>query len=248
MLPLDGGNLLDHLSRLVSGATRPRWVGWASALTGGGVVLYGLFRGAPYVALLGAIGATSGVARIRPRTRTEAGGIEAVRARVRRATSRGDLRGAVAELIPEARVGALPERDLAELVAWLVELRGYDELVALCRDRLSAFARRADVEPLARFATEALADAGAYEHSLEVAQAAFSQLNIPYHAYDAACHLARLERPDEAMRWLQRAIDAGLDCGETLQTEPAFAHLRSRSDFQELVKRSEATKAGARIA
>lgn len=247
LLPLDGGNLLDHLSEHISGTVRPRWVGWASTVTGGAVVLFGIFSGQTYVALLGAIGAANGIARIRPRGAGQGSseGIEAVRARAQRAASRGNLKRAVAELMPEARVGALPERDLAELVGWLVELGRYDELVALCRDRLGAFARRADVEPLGRFAAEALTDAEAYEHALEVAQAAFSQLNIPYHAYDAACHLARLGRVDEAMQWLRRAIDAGLDCGAMLQTEPALAPLRTRADFVELIERNEGTKARA---
>jgi Zn-dependent protease len=247
LLPLDGGNLLDHVSEHISGRARPRWVGWASTVTGVAVVLFGVFSGQTYVALLGAIGAANGIARIRPRGAGQGSseGIEAVRARAQRAASRGNLKRAVAELMPEARVGALPERDLAELVGWLVELGRYDELVALCRDRLGAFARRADVEPLARFAAESLADAEAFEHALEVAQAAFRQLNIPYHAYDAACHLARLERLNEAMQWLRRSIDAGLDCGAMLQTEPALEPLRTRPDFIELVQRNEGTKARA---
>lgn len=247
LLPLDRGNLLDHLSEHISGTARPRWVGWASTVTGGAVVLLGVFSGQTYVALLGAIGAANGIARIRPRGAGQGSseGIEAVRARAQRAASGGNLKRAVAELMPEARVGALPERDLAELVGWLVELERYDELVGLCRDRLGAFARRADVEPLARFAAEALTDAEAYEPALEIAQAAFRQLNIAYHAYDAACHLARLDRPEEAMEWLRRAIDATLDCGAMLQTEPALAALRTRTEFIELVQRIEATKARA---
>jgi Zn-dependent protease len=247
LLPLDGGNLLDHVSEHLSGIARPRWVGWASTVTGGAVVLFGVFTGQSYVALLGALGAAKGIERLRARGPCGAGsdGIEAVRARAQRAASRGNLKRAVAELMPEARVGALPERDLAILVGWLIELGRRDELLALCRDRLAAFARRADVEPLARLAAEALVDAEAYEHALEVAQAAFRQLNIPYHAYDAACHLARLERPEEAMQWLRRAIDAGLDCGAMLETEPALEPLRGRAEFIELVQRTVVAKARA---
>jgi hypothetical protein len=88
-------------------------------------------------------------------------------------------------------------------------------------------------------------DIEAYEQALAVSQAAFQQLNIPYHAYDAACHLVRLERLEEATQWLRRAIDAGLDCGTMLQTEPALAPLRNRADFIELIERNEATKARA---
>jgi Zn-dependent protease len=238
MLPLDGGHLLDHLSRLVSGATRPTWVGWASTLTGGAVVLFGMSRGTPYLALLGAMGAAQGIARVRARRSRspDGGGLEALRERVRRATARGELDDVADALLPEARVGALPERELTQLVGALVELGRHDELVSLCRDRLRAFARRDDVEPLARVAGEALADAEAYEHALDVAQTAFRQLNVPYHAYDAACHLARLDRLDEAMEWLRRAIDAGLDCAAMLEAEPALEPLRARADFLDLAR------------
>ena len=75
-----------------------------------------------------------------------------------------------------------------------------------------------------------------------VAQVAFRQLNIPYHAYDAACHLARLHRLDEAVEWLRHALDAGLDCGETLMSDPALEALRSRADFLELAAMNGATK------
>lgn len=166
-------------------------------------------------------------------------------AKAQRAASRGDLRGAIAALLPAARVGALPERELADLVGWFVHLGRYDELVELCRERLSAFARREDVEPLARLAAAALSDAGAHEHALVVAQAAYRQLNIPYHAYDAACHLVRLERPDEAVRWLRHALDAGLDCVRTLQTDPALEPLRARADFIELLAREAVTRTNA---
>lgn len=65
MLPLDGGRLLDHLSRLVARSDRPRWVGWASAATGSVVVLFAMSRGGTYLALLGAMGTAQGIARIR---------------------------------------------------------------------------------------------------------------------------------------------------------------------------------------
>jgi len=104
--------------------------------------------------------------------------------------------------------------------------------------RLTAFARRADAVPLARLAAEALAEKGAWSQALEVSQLAFQQLHIPYHAYDAACHLVRLGRLDEAVRWVETAIEAGLDGPGTLVTDPALEPLRQRDDFLAAVTRS----------
>lgn len=99
--------------------------------------------------------------------------------------------------------------------------------------------RKDDVEPLARLSAEALAEEGATEEALAVAQLAFRQLRIPYHAYDAACFLAGLDRADEAVQWLERAVDAGLECRpDTLLADPAFAPLRARPDFRELALRA----------
>jgi hypothetical protein len=242
MLPLDGGHLLDEISRLGGAAMRPRWVGWVSIATGSGVALFAVSRGTMYGALLGALGAAQGYSRIRT-AGTEGHAVRScVQAviRARDAIARGDVRAAASLLLPEARIGALGERELAELVDVLVKLGRIDELVALCRERLTAFARRDDSEPLARLAAEALADEDAHEHALAVSQVAFQQLNIPYYAYEASCHLVRLCRYDEAIEWLGRAIEARLDCGDTLLTDPAFDPLRDRADFREIVARGTA--------
>jgi hypothetical protein len=151
------------------------------------------------------------------------------------------MKGLVAALLPLARVGTLPEADLADLVGALVRAGREDELVELVRDRLKGFARRADAAPLAQLAAEGLSAAGAHEEGLAVAVLAFQQLHVPQHAYDAATHLVALERHDEALEWLRNATEAGLACGSIMLSDPALEPLRSRPDFLAL-----ATQAGAR--
>lgn len=242
LLPLDGARLLDAVTRRVNGSRAPRWVGWASLVTGAGVLVWGLTHGDGWVAFLGGAGAAMGFSRARladrfvraPARRP----VDQARAAAQRARARGDLRGVAAALLPEARLGALPERELAELVGALLRLGREAELVALCRERLTAFARKADAAILARLAAEALGDDGAYEEAAEVAQLAFQQLRVPYHAYDAACHLVQLGRDDQAIEWLERAVAAGLELGEALQSDPALEPLRDRPGFQELAARA----------
>lgn len=247
MLPLDGGLVLDALSRLVTGAREPRWVGWVTVVTGAAVAAAAVWLGWAWIAILGLYCAFLGIARARTGSRTRRPGdpFAAARARARRAEARGDRAAAIAALMQPARGGWLEEHELARLVAWLVEAGRHDALVALCRERLGAFARRDDAAPLARLASEALSEAGAREPALAVAQLAFQQLRIPWHAYDAACHLAQLGQPDDAMRWLERALDAGLECGAEALADPALDPLREREDFARAVARVTARFARA---
>jgi hypothetical protein len=241
LLPLDGAGVLDHLSQLCGSRREPRWVGWVSAATGAAVALWAALGHSPYLALIGALGTLYGVARLRGGGRTVARGrrsLEAARRAARRARSRGDLAGVARALLPEARLGALPEGDLAQLVGALVRVGREADLVALCRERLCAFARKDDAEPLTRLAAEALAEDGALEDALAVAQSAFRQLRVAHQAYDAACLLVQLEQPEEAVRWLVHAVEAGLDCGAMLRDDPALAPLRQRPDFLAVAERA----------
>jgi hypothetical protein len=156
---------------------------------------------------------------------------------------RSDLPAVVQELLPEARLGRLSERDLATLVDAMVKLGWETQLLSLCRERLTGFARVGDAEPLSRLAAEALAEEGADEEALAVAQLAFQQLNLAHHAYAAAALLVRLARNDEAMEWLGFAVRGGLDCAQALRTDPQLAPLRERPDFAPLVADADARSA-----
>jgi hypothetical protein len=139
-----------------------------------------------------------------------------------------------------AEAGRLQAGDLAELVSALVRTGGEADLVELVRSRLQGFGRRADARPLAQLALDGLSTVGAHAEAVAVAQLAFRQLRISQHAYEAAVHLVALDRLDEALEWLRRASEAGLDCGAIMLSDPALAPLRGRPEFFEL-----ATQAGA---
>jgi Zn-dependent protease len=243
LLPLDGARILDHATRLANGTREPRWVGWASLIAGCAVGILALSRHSTWIGFIALIGASQGAARLRATGgfwRRRPAGTTAAREDARRAMRRGELGRAAALLLPEARAGRLDEGDLADLVAVLVRLKRRRALVELCRERLGAFARREDAAPLARVAAEALADDGAHEEALAVSKAAFQQLGVPHHAYDAAAQLVPLGRHEEAVAWLRRAIDAGLDCAGTMWTDPALEPLRGRADFAALCRSATA--------
>jgi Zn-dependent protease len=236
LIPLDGSHVCDSLTRWVTGRQDPLWVGWASLAIGIAVVLYGLAGHGLWLAFLGGLGAYNGIGRLQRGggRRGWASTGAAARGRAREARARGDLSGVAAALLPAARVGALPESDLADLVGALVRTGEEGALVALVRDRLRTFGRRRDAGPLAQFAMDGLSMIGAHEEAVEVAELAFQQLDVAQYGYDAAVHLVALDRRDEAVAWLRRAMEAGLDCGMMLLSDPALEPLRGRPDFFDL--------------
>jgi hypothetical protein len=235
MLPLDGGHLLDHGTAWLTGRREPaRWVGIASVTVGGGVVLLSLRSGAPWRALIGAMGVAAGVARLRDeravgfaRTRASAG------TRLGRWFRSRDL----TERLADARVGRIPLDALAAVVAGAIRRGRHHELLSVCRDRLCGFARARDAAVLVRLASDALWDAGHAEDAIAVAQLAFEQLHAPDHAHDAACRLVELGQLDEAMEWVERAAHAAGERSDLLLDDPALDPLRDRADFARLAAR-----------
>jgi hypothetical protein len=67
--------------------------------------------------------------------------------------------------------------------------------------------------------------------SAVVSQRAFERTNLPDHAYNAACALAQAKRPEEAVVWLAKAIEAGFSDGEKARTDDDLAPLRVHSAF-----------------
>jgi tetratricopeptide (TPR) repeat protein len=57
--------------------------------------------------------------------------------------------------------------------------------------------------------------------------------------YNRACALARLDRPDEAIEALKRAVETGWVDGRHMQADEDLATLRNRDDFRTLVRRLE---------
>lgn len=216
ILPLDGSHVLEALHLLRPRLVRASWVGWASALAGAAVLLWAAGTQQVWIGLLGGVGLLNGVERIK---------------RLRRSNRPGE----VTDPLTLARVGRLPEHALAGLVRTLVDSGRHAELAALARERLATFDRRGDAGPLARLAVQALADEGLPDAALGVAEAAFRQLRIGWFAYEAALLAVELTRPGDAVGWLGRALEAGLDCRGVMADDPGLAPLRGREDFEALL-------------
>lgn len=73
--------------------------------------------------------------------------------------------------------------------------------------------------------------ARAYAASARVSQRAFERTNLADHAYNAACALAQARRPEEAVAWLTKAVDAGFTDVERARTDEDLAPLRADAAF-----------------
>lgn len=104
---------------------------------------------------------------------------------------------------------------------------------------LSVEARRnpANVESLAELG-HALTRLGRHEEGLAVDQrlVRLAPDNSTVH-YNLACSLALLERTDEALDALERAVELGYDDAEHLVQDQDLAALRGEPRFEELVRR-----------
>jgi Zn-dependent protease len=73
---------------------------------------------------------------------------------------------------------------------------------------------------------------GEYDLSVEAGRQAFERIREPEVAYNIACAEARAGRADEALAWIERAVEAGYRDGSALASDPDFGALRSRPEFE----------------
>jgi len=85
--------------------------------------------------------------------------------------------------------------------------------------------------------------AGQYETSIEAGRLALERGASPGAAYNLACAHARMGRNDEAMEWVKRAVEAGFNERETLDSDPDIAALRGRPEFELIWQKLGAAKA-----
>lgn len=69
--------------------------------------------------------------------------------------------------------------------------------------------------------------AGAFEPALTLGRLLFERFGQPHAAFNVACCLARLERPEEALEWVGKSLDAGLTDGELLDGDEDLASVRA---------------------
>ncbi|HEY4221110.1 MAG TPA: hypothetical protein VGO62_07200 [Myxococcota bacterium] len=115
----------------------------------------------------------------------------------------------------------------------LIKSGAFDDAIAVARPlALEPGARHKDHHALEL----ALFHAAAYEEALAESLAIYQMYQrAPCFtaAYNAACALCRLDRFDDAMLWLERAVDAGYR-KDTLDSDVDLAPLRERAEFHEL--------------
>ncbi len=73
-----------------------------------------------------------------------------------------------------------------------------------------------------------------YEAAIELGQLLFTQFGLGADAFNVACAFGKLLRGDEALRWLDRALDAGLDDPSVLDTDADLSDVRSLPGFEAL--------------
>jgi Zn-dependent protease len=121
----------------------------------------------------------------------------------------------------------------------LIEAGRYQEALPLIADpRLAEYATGLYVAM-----QHAAFRAGQYETSIEAGRLALERGASPVTAYNIACAYARVGRNDEAMEWVKRAVEAGFDQRETLDSDPDIAALRARPEFDSIWQKLGAAKA-----
>lgn len=78
---------------------------------------------------------------------------------------------------------------------------------------------------------------GRLEEAARVGEVSFDGDRHPVTAYNVACCRARQGRPDEAVAWLGRAVDAGYDDLAALDADADLAVLRDHPGFEDLRRR-----------
>jgi Zn-dependent protease len=73
---------------------------------------------------------------------------------------------------------------------------------------------------------------GEFELSAEAGRQAFERTREPEVAYNIACAEARASRADEALAWIERAVEAGYRNGAALASDSDLEALRSRPEFE----------------
>jgi Zn-dependent protease len=143
-------------------------------------------------------------------------------------------RAAEAASLLERAAGQAAGPDLVrDWLAALLESEDWDGVVTLiggAHGRSLGEARLAD-------AASTLFFGGRYEAARRVAGLRHERFGSADAAYDAACAAARLAEPEEAVRWLERAVSAGFRDVEHLAQDEDLEGARAHEGFARLLER-----------
>ena len=120
-------------------------------------------------------------------------------------------------------------------LAWvqlLIESRRYDEIpqtLALMRNK------RFHAE-VGNFAALKLMDESIWDVSIQVSERLFNQHRDGTYAYNVACAYALSSRPEKAIQWLKKAIEAGYDKFDRMRIDSDLASLRGMPEFEVLTR------------
>lgn len=152
----------------------------------------------------------------------------------------GDASGAIGLLVE-----ALEDRSedtVADALAEACEEAGrVDEVLELIESE--GRARTAGLPALQRVA-HALFVSGAHGLAGEVYERLFARFGDAHDAVNTACACVRRGEAEEALDWLSKAVDAGLDDPSVLDTDEDLAPLHGRPELAELRARARAPRAG----
>jgi tetratricopeptide (TPR) repeat protein len=148
---------------------------------------------------------------------------------------------------PEQAVRVLEEA-VAQALSASADPGALDAPAALLGEAYAQAGRLEELLPMARHLTALgrpalhsldtqLFAAGRFEDSAQLAELAFTRHSHPDDAYNAACALARLGKPDAALGWLQKAIEAGYDSGSHLDEDPDLEPVRALPGYAALRQR-----------
>jgi tetratricopeptide (TPR) repeat protein len=113
------------------------------------------------------------------------------------------------------------------LVVGLVESTRLDE----ARDLLFDDRAQPVDEVTARLVHLAFVEEGRWEEATELGRRLLDARSDQLIAYNTACSCARSNRHDEALRWLEKAIDAGFSDAAQIDSDPDLEPLRLKADY-----------------
>ena len=137
---------------------------------------------------------------------------------------------AAAELLRRAFDIRPGDATRTQLARGLVELGELDEAVALVEGGRALVLDNRSVAVVGA----GLFSAGRYAEAAALGEASFARSADKSMAYNVARAWARAGRNDDALAWLNRAIDAGFTNVAELEQDPNLAPLRGLADFQAL--------------